>query len=104
MKYSNGINTDKFCGDMSTNKLVVVVGYTFPREQGGGSGTYPDIGVGWASPEVLSVGRQIDELVGQAPPEVSQDLVCRGSVPSCPLLQEDSQKRTGLGLMRVVEF
>lgn len=61
---------------MSTNKLVVVVEYTFSREQGGGSGMYPGVGVGWASPEVLSVGRQIDELVGQVPPEVSQDLVC----------------------------
>lgn len=25
-------------------------------------------------------------------------------MPSCPLMQEDSQKRTGLGQMRVVEF
>ena len=44
---------------MSIKALEVVVGYSFPRGQGGGRGMYPGTRVGWSGPAAFSVGRQM---------------------------------------------
>lgn len=70
---------------MAIKELVLVVGYSFPREQEGGSGTFPGTGLGWAGLQ-LSVGRWVPpEVAGFGLLSISAHL----GVEPCPLTQEE---------------